>query len=137
MCMGAISFDRSRTKAPTCIRDQMHREVTGLIMVRGGARRCSLALYFRLAGPRLFTHQSCLALPSERWPVLWLAPERVGRDILEQRRMDVLCHPRVPNCAPPKDDGCTSGPIVRRALLSVADGLEQGYAHGREAVAGD
>src|SRR4051794_13263138 len=51
--------------------------------------------------------------------------------------MDVLRHPRVPDCAPPKYNGCTSGPIVRRAILSVADGLEQGHAHSREAVARD
>src|SRR5215210_8690249 len=134
MCMGAISFDRSRTKAPTCIRDQMHREVTGLIVVRGGARRCSPALCFRLAGSRLSTHQSCLALPSERRPVLWLAPERLGRDILEQRGMDVLRHPLFANPTPSQHGRTAPGPIVRRALLSVADGLEQGHAHSREAV---
>jgi hypothetical protein len=115
----------------------MHREVTGLIMVRGGARRCSPALCFRLAGSHLFTHQSCLALPSERRPVLWLAPERVGRDILEQGRMDVLRDPLGSSGTPSKYDGCTSGSIVRRALLGVADGLEQGHAHSRAAVARD
>src|SRR5215212_6194353 len=115
----------------------MHREVTGLIMVSGGARRCSLALYFRLAGSHLFTHQSCLALPSERRPVLWLAPERLGRDILEQRCMDVLRHPLFPNPMPSQHGRTAPGPIVRRALLSVADGLEQSHARSRAAVARD
>src|SRR5215207_4637854 len=51
--------------------------------------------------------------------------------------MDLLCHPLFPNPTPSQHGRTAPGAIVRRALLSVADGLEQGHAHSRAAVARD
>ena len=48
----------------------------------------------------------------EDGPVLWLGPERAGRNTLEQGRMDVLRYPLSPNSTPSKDDGCTAGSII-------------------------
>jgi len=60
----------------------------------------------------------------EDGPVLWLGPERASRNTLEQGRMDVPSYPLSPDSTPSKDDGCTAGSTIRRALLGVADRCE-------------
>jgi len=74
---------------------------------------------------------------SEGGTVFWLTPEGASRNVSEQRYVDVLRHPLVPDGPSPEHDSAAPRAVVRCAVLGVAGGLVGRHADRHQTVAGD
>src|SRR4051794_21064330 len=63
--------------------------------------------------------------------------EAARRDVAEQREMRVLREPRRTDAIADEHDGGSARPIIRRAVLAIAGGVEDAHADSLQPVRGD